>query len=87
MEIGDRPMHHRIKTTGCWKVTQHSDGTYEWTSKITGRTYTSPTHAAPPAAGRHQQTDPVSTELSACDALFTGVVTLVLRVDSTAPVG
>jgi hypothetical protein len=32
--------HHRIKESGCWRVTQHDDGTYEWTSKITGRTYT-----------------------------------------------
>ena len=32
--------HHRIKGTAWWHVAQHDDGTYEWTSKITGRRYT-----------------------------------------------
>jgi len=32
--------HHRIKQSGCWAVRQHSDGTFEWISKISGCTYT-----------------------------------------------
>lgn len=32
--------HHRVKHSGAWTVRQHGDGIYEWTSKITGRRYT-----------------------------------------------
>ena len=32
--------HHRLKTTGYWHVQQHTNGTYEWTSTLTSRTYT-----------------------------------------------
>ena len=32
--------HHLVKHSGCWRVHQHHDGSYEWTSTITSRTYT-----------------------------------------------
>ena len=32
--------HHRVKGSGCWTVHQHDDAVYEWTSTITGRSYT-----------------------------------------------
>ena len=32
--------HHRVKGTGWWHVEQRENGIYEWTSKTTGRRYT-----------------------------------------------